>query len=157
MIVPYGLPMGLLKCNKWRLAKNFGSLEWFVCGFQFDPSLHAAMVWPKKRGFWGSVQTTDGTGCAFPQKIACGFEKNCMYKCLLILPSFLYFDQGRRSCPRASCIVYRRPLNRHLTVLWHSRHRTAASFLSYFILVVGSHIFLLRMHQLHGRVSHSTS
>ena len=28
-----------------------------------------------------------------------------MYKCLLILPSFLYFDQGRRSCPRASCIM----------------------------------------------------
>ena len=91
------------------------------------------------------------------------FPENCMWFWkkmhveMLILPFFLYFDQGRRSCPRASCIVYRRPLNQHLTVLWHSRHRTAASFLSYFILVVGSHIFLLRMHQLHGRVSHSTS
>ena len=24
---------------------------------------------------------------------------------MLILPSFLYFDQGSRSCPRASCIA----------------------------------------------------
>ena len=50
-------------------------MGWFVCGFQFDPSLHEAMVWPKKRGFLKSVWTTDGTGCAFSQKIACDFEK----------------------------------------------------------------------------------
>ena len=74
MIVPYGLPIGLLKCDKWHLAKNSGSLGWFVCGFQLDLSPFVAMVWPKKRGFWGSVWTTEGTGCAFSQKIACGFE-----------------------------------------------------------------------------------
>ena len=55
MIVPYGLQIGLLKSDKWRLAKNFGSLGWFVCGLQFDPSLHVAIVWPKKKDFLGSV------------------------------------------------------------------------------------------------------
>ena len=103
MIVPYGLPMGLLKCNKWRLAKNFGSLEWFVCGFQFDPSLHAAMVWPKKRGFWGvCLDNWWNRLRLFPENCVC-FWKNHVKMFFFILPSFLFFDQGRRSCPKASC------------------------------------------------------
>ena len=35
--VPYGLQTGWLKCDKWQLAKNLGSLEWFLSGSQFDP------------------------------------------------------------------------------------------------------------------------
>ena len=95
MIVPYGLPIGLLKCDKWHLAKNSGSMGWFVCGFQFDPSLHGAMMWLKKRGFLGSVQPTDGTGCAIPQKIPFGFEKiACINVCSLCPLSYTLIRAG---------------------------------------------------------------
>ena len=48
MNVINGLKIGWLKCDKVYLAKNLGSLGWFLCGFQFDPSVHVAVVWPKK-------------------------------------------------------------------------------------------------------------
>jgi len=52
------LKIGWLKLDKWHLAKhgvvNMGSLGWFVCGFQFDPSLHVAMVWHKEKGLGGN-------------------------------------------------------------------------------------------------------
>ena len=44
VIVVNGLPIGWFKCNKGHLAKTMGSLGWFVCGFQFDPSLHVVMI-----------------------------------------------------------------------------------------------------------------
>ena len=47
MNVANGLKIGWLKSDEWHLAKNMGSLGWFVCGFQFDPSLYVAIVWPK--------------------------------------------------------------------------------------------------------------
>ena len=53
------LKIGWLKLDKWHLAKhgvvNMGSLGWFVCGFQFDPSLHVAMVWQEKRGLLAHI------------------------------------------------------------------------------------------------------
>jgi len=72
------LKIGWLKLDKWHLAKhgvvNMGSLGWFVCGFQFDPSLHVAMVWPKKRGLGGTRKGADNCW----NKL-CLFPENCMW------------------------------------------------------------------------------
>ena len=65
VIVPYGLRIGWLKSDKWYRAKNLGSLGWFVWVFQFDPSLHVAMVREK-------VHLGELFEQAFSQKIACG-------------------------------------------------------------------------------------
>ena len=35
--IPHGLQTGWLKCDKLHLAKNLGSLGWFVHGSLFDP------------------------------------------------------------------------------------------------------------------------
>ena len=80
MIVPYGLSIGLLKCDKWHLAKNFGSLDWFAYGFQFDPILHVAMVWPKKRGFGGLFRQLMEQAAPFPRKLYVVLKKKIARK-----------------------------------------------------------------------------
>ena len=115
MIVPYGLSIGLLKCNKWHLTKNFGSLGWIVCGFQFDPSLDVTMVWPKKMVFGGLFRQLIEEAAPFPKRLYEGLKKKIAFKMFVNLPSLLYFDQGRRSCPMASCLrayTFKTPLQR---------------------------------------------
>ena len=65
-----------------------------------------------EKGLLGSCfdNCTD-TLCLFPEYCT-SFEYFLHSNILLILSYFIYFDQGRRSCPRASCKnykVYKRP------------------------------------------------
>ena len=59
----------------------------------------------RKGAFWGLFRQLMEQAVPFPRKLHVLLKKNsCIY--FLILPSFLFFDQGRRSCPRASCFIY---------------------------------------------------
>ena len=69
MNVANGLKIGWFKSDKWHLSKNMRSLVWFVCGFRFDPSLHVAIVRPKKKGFLGSVRLVLEQAVPFPRKL----------------------------------------------------------------------------------------
>ena len=45
------------------------SLGWFICGFQFDPSLHVAMVWPKRGALGGMFRQLLEQAAPLPKKL----------------------------------------------------------------------------------------
>ena len=101
------LLIGWPKLDKWHLAKIMGSQGFYVCRLHLDPCPHVAVVWQKKRGFLVAVLTNVHTHYAFSQKLATGMNNFFHFIIYLLNFSFChYFDQGKRSCPRASCILY---------------------------------------------------
>ena len=81
-----------------------GSQGFYVCRLHLDPCPHVAVVWQKKRGFLVAVLTIVRTHYAFSQKLATGMNNFLHFRIYLLNLSFChYFDQGKRSCPGASC------------------------------------------------------
>ena len=68
------------------------------------PKLTKPKLWQKKRGFSVAVLTIVRTHYAFSQKMATGMNYFFILEYLLNMSFCHYFDQGRRSCPGASCI-----------------------------------------------------
>ena len=80
MIGPYSLRIGLLNYDKWYPVKNMGSLRLFICSFQFDPSLHVDMMWPKRGAFGGMFRQLLEQAAPLPRKLY-EFKFFCMQKC----------------------------------------------------------------------------
>ena len=100
--VANGLKIGWLKCDKWHLSKNMGPLGWFVCSSKSSCSYSVA----KEKGLLGICLDNCWNNLRL-------FPENCMWFIFFTCKnvSFLYFDQGRRSCPRASCCHYNGNIN----------------------------------------------
>ena len=92
-------------------------------GLYFDQQLHQTVIWLEKRAFLVAVLTTAQTHCAFSQNIAPVLNIFCIQIFLLILSCFIYFNQGRRSCPRASCSIWLFILQ-HLQITLYSHSET---------------------------------
>ena len=97
-------PMDSCKLDKWHLAKIMGSWGFYVRRLQLDPCPHVDVVWQKKRGFLVTVLTSCAhTLCIFPENCK-RYEYILLHLRIFINFVFaIYFDQGRRSCPGASC------------------------------------------------------
>merc|ERR1719322_2217980 len=66
--------------------------------------LHLSVVWLKKGPFCSHFDICIDTVCLFPEN-STSFEYFMHVKMFLILCYPIYFDQGKHSCPVASCVT----------------------------------------------------
>ena len=107
VVVTHDIRICWLKCDKWRLAKNVGSLWWFSHGFKFDPSTHAVMVCgQQKEAFWSLLRAVLEKAVPMPRKLhlVLKFWWTKMFVNFGLFP--LNFDQGRRSAVQGPLVIY---------------------------------------------------